>query len=58
MKPAADKMEEKINQTNFLKPKIEIISNVTTKPEKDPATIKKLFNFPNFLNSKMERKYN
>ncbi len=42
MKPAADKMKEKINQINFLKPQIDIISNVTTKPENDPAKIKKL----------------
>jgi len=42
MKPAADKMENKINQTEFKESKYELISNVTAKPTKDPLIIKKL----------------
>ena len=42
MKPAADNMKEKINNTNFNKPKIAIISNVTAVPEEEITKIKKL----------------
>ena len=42
MRPAADSMKEKINKTTFQKPKIEIIHNVTTKPENDTIKIKNL----------------
>ena len=42
MRPAAEKMEEKINKTNFKSPKIDIINNVTAGPENDPEKIKKL----------------
>ena len=42
MRPAAEKMEEKINKINFEKPIFEIVSNVTAKKENNPETIKKL----------------
>ena len=42
MKPAANKMNEKIHKTNFKKPQFDIISNVTANPENDPENIKKL----------------
>ena len=42
MKSAATKMQNKINLTNFNIPKYEIISNVTSSPEKDPKIIKEL----------------
>jgi len=42
MKPAADIMEEKINNTKFNKPLFDIINNVTATPERDPNKIKKL----------------
>ena len=42
MKPAAEKMEEKINNTNFKNPSIEIINNVNAKPERNPEIIKRL----------------
>ena len=42
MKPAADKMRDKINNINFQKPKHSILSNVTAKIEKNPESIKKL----------------
>ena len=42
MNEAAEKMEKKINLINFIKPKIEIISNVTAKPETNQEKIKKL----------------
>ena len=42
MKPAADKMEEKINNTNFKEPMIEIINNVTANAENSYEKIKKL----------------
>ena len=42
MKPAASKMEEKINVVNFQKTDFEIISNVTALPTNNPADIKKL----------------
>ena len=35
-------MEEKINSTNFINPALEIINNVTAKPEKNAEIIKKL----------------
>ena len=43
MKPAADKMEDKINNTNFKEPMIEIINNVTANAENNPEkNIKKI----------------
>ena len=42
MKPAAKVMEEKIKNTEFKKPILEIINNVTATPEKNPENIKKL----------------
>ena len=42
MKPAAEVMNKKINQTTFKSPLIEIINNVNAKPVKDPTIIKKL----------------
>ena len=42
MKPAADKMKEKINNIKFKNPIINIISNVTAKPENNAENIKKL----------------
>jgi len=42
MKKAADKMKEKINNTNFLKPSPSIISNVTAREENDINKIKPL----------------
>ncbi len=42
MKKAAENMEDKIKNTNFLKPKPDIISNVTAKAEKDANKIKPL----------------
>ena len=42
MKPASVSMKEKIDQTNFIEPSIEIINNVTAKVEKRPRNIKDL----------------
>ena len=42
MKPAAEKMKEKINNIKFKNPIINIISNVTAKPENNAENIKKL----------------
>jgi [acyl-carrier-protein] S-malonyltransferase len=42
MKGAAEKMKEKINQTNFVKFKPAIVSNVTAKEEIDTLTVKSL----------------
>ena len=42
MKKAAESMKDKINNTNFLKPKPSIISNVTAKEETDINKIKPL----------------
>ena len=42
MKSAANNMQKKIEDTKFKEPEIEIISNVTTHPEKNPEKIKKL----------------
>ena len=42
MKPAAEKMQTKINSTNFKKPLYEIFCNVTALSENDPQTIKDL----------------
>ena len=42
MKDAAEKMKEKIENTNFLKPKPNIISNVTAREETDVNKIKPL----------------
>ncbi len=42
MRPAADKMREKINSTNFKKPIFNIVCNVTSKAENNPDDIKRL----------------
>ena len=42
MKPAAIKMEEKINKTKFVNPSVEIVNNVTAKPEVNYDIIKQL----------------
>ena len=42
MKPAAEKMKEKINNTNFSNPLFKIVNNVTAKEESNPAKIKEL----------------
>ena len=42
MKPAAIKMEEKINKTKFVNPSVEIVNNVTAKPETNYDIIKRL----------------
>ena len=42
MKPAAEIMKEKINNIKFNNPKIDIISNVTGKAEKNPDILKNL----------------
>jgi len=42
MKKAANNMKEKIESTNFIRPKPNIISNVTAKEEKDVNKIKPL----------------
>ena len=42
MKKAAEKMKDKINNTNFSNPKPSIISNVTAKEENDINKIKPL----------------
>ena len=42
MRPAADKMKEKINSINFKKPVFDIVCNVTSKPENNPGNIKSL----------------
>ena len=42
MRPAANKMKEKINSINFKKPVFDIVCNVTSKPENNPGNIKSL----------------
>ncbi len=42
MRPAANKMKEKINSVNFKKPEIDIVCNVTSQPENQPEKIKDL----------------
>ena len=42
MSPAAKAMKQKIDEVNFEKPKVEIFSNVTAGPEKNPSIIKNL----------------
>ena len=42
MKPAADKMKNKINSIKFIKPSLEIINNVTAKAETNSEKIKQL----------------
>ena len=42
MKDAAINMEKKINATNFISPKIKVVSNVTAQPETNHEKIKKL----------------
>jgi len=42
MRPAADKMEKKINETNFKDSSVELVNNVTAKPTIKSNEIKKL----------------
>jgi len=42
MNPAAEVMKEKIKLVDFKKPTFDIISNVTSEPENNPNTLKKL----------------
>ncbi len=42
MSPAATIMKEKIELTNFKKPNINVVCNVTSKPQNNPEDIKKL----------------
>jgi len=42
MNPAAKKMEDKINQTNFKNPLVDLVSNVTAEPVRDSQEIKSL----------------
>ena len=42
MRPAALKMEDKINSVSFKEPIFDIICNVTSRPENNPESIKKL----------------
>ena len=42
MNSAATKMKDKIDSIDFKKPTIDIVSNVTSKPENNPENIKKL----------------
>ena len=42
MNPAAKRMEDKINQTNFKNPSVDIVSNVTAEPVSDSQEIKSL----------------
>jgi [acyl-carrier-protein] S-malonyltransferase len=42
MKPASERMEDKINRTNFKNPSIHLISNVTALPIQDSEQIKNL----------------
>ncbi len=42
MKPAANNMLEKIDKTKFNDPLVDIVNNVTAKPQKDAMIIKKL----------------
>ena len=42
MRPAADKMRDKINSTKFEKPKYKIINNVTASSEEKPEKLKEL----------------
>ena len=42
MAPAANKMKEKIYSISFKKPIVDIVCNVTSKPENKPENIKKL----------------
>ena len=42
MKPAANTMQDKINNTNFKDPSVDIVNNVTAKSERNSEIIKKL----------------
>ena len=42
MNSAAKVMEEKIKKTNFKSPSVELVSNVTAEPVRDPEKIKDL----------------
>ena len=42
MNKASEEMKDKINSINFNIPKVDIVSNITASPEKNPNKIKKL----------------
>ena len=42
MKPAADKMKDKINNTKFIYPTTKVFNNVNANVDNDPSSIKKL----------------
>jgi [acyl-carrier-protein] S-malonyltransferase len=42
MAPAAEKLQEALNNTNIITPRIPVISNVDAQPHSDPATIKSI----------------
>jgi [acyl-carrier-protein] S-malonyltransferase len=42
MAPAAEKLQEALNNTNIVTPRIPVISNVDAQPHSDPATIKSI----------------
>ena len=42
MRSASEKMKNKINNIEFKQPNIEIVTNVTAEPEKNPQKIKNL----------------
>ena len=56
MKPAAEIMKDKINKVRFNDSSLEIVNNVTAIPEKFKCD-KKVINWSDLFNSKMERKY-
>ena len=57
MKPAAEIMKDKIENTNFKNPLFKIVNNVTANSEIDAKNIKELLVETNFFYSKVERKY-
>lgn len=40
MAPAAEKLQDALNNTTIVTPRIPVISNVDAQPHSDPATIK------------------
>ena len=57
MKPAAEKMRPKIDNTSFKKGSVKIVNNVTANEVDDPTQIKKLLVDQIFFNGKMEREH-
>ena len=57
MKPASEKMSEKINNTKFKKPSHKIINNVTAQAVTEPDEIKKLL-IKQIYSTVKWRKYN